>query len=77
MTKENKDVKKTPKKEAPKKAAPRKFVVVVDNLTDLQDNNRKYVKGDQFPISGKSDERIKELSTKNNRRKEAVIKEQE
>ncbi len=77
MSEEKKDVKQSPKKEEAKKVKPRKFVVIVDNLTDLEDNNKKYVKGDQFPISGKSDERIKELSTKKNRRKEAVIKEQE
>lgn len=77
MKEDKKDVKQTSKKESPKKATPRKFFVVVDKLTDLQDNDKKYVKGDQFPISGKSDERIKELSTTKNRRNEAVIKEQE
>lgn len=72
MSENKKDI-----KQPPKKAKPRKFVVVVDKLTDLEDNNKKYVKGDQFAISGKSDERIKSLSTKQNRRKEVIIKEQE
>src|SRR5690625_2766224 len=55
---------------------PKEYVVVVD-WTDLQDNNHVYRKDDPFPREGVevSDERIEELSTTKNRRKEVLIKE--
>lgn len=48
---------------------------VIKYFTDLQDNNHAYHAGDEFPREGLevSEERIKELSTKKNRRKTALI----
>lgn len=48
---------------------------VIENFTDLQDNNYKYHTGDNFPRKGAevSEERLNELSTDNNRRHRAVI----
>lgn len=42
---------------------------VIKYFTDLQDNNHEYNEGDVFPREGKevSEERLDELSTKNNR----------
>lgn len=42
---------------------------VIKYFTDLQDNNHEYNVGDDFPREGKevSEERLAELSTKNNR----------
>ncbi|MDW3788501.1 Rho termination factor N-terminal domain-containing protein [Staphylococcus sp. LKG3-1] len=42
---------------------------VIKYFTDLQDNNHEYNEGDVFPREGKevSEERLAELSTKNNR----------
>lgn len=49
---------------------------VIKDFTDLQDNNHVYVKGDKFPRSGRAKkERIEELSTKDNKRNEVLIKE--
>lgn len=41
---------------------------VIKYFTDLQDNNHEYNEGDVFPRKGKevSEERLTELSTKNN-----------
>lgn len=43
---------------------------VIKTFTDLQDDNHKYITGDTYPRDGVevSEERIKELSTKKNRR---------
>lgn len=50
--------------------------VVVKDFTDLQDDNHVYKKDDKFPRKGKAKkERIEELSTKNNKRNEVLIKE--
>lgn len=48
---------------------------VVKDFTDLQDNDYIYRAGDLFPREGVevSEERIKELSTKNNKRNEVLI----
>ena len=50
---------------------------VIKNFFDLQDANYRYQVGDKFPREGAkvSNGRIKELSTTNNRRREAVIEE--
>ncbi|MGW7903309.1 Rho termination factor N-terminal domain-containing protein [Staphylococcus xylosus] len=42
---------------------------VIKHFTDLQDSNHEYNEGDVFPRKGKevSEERLTELSTKNNR----------
>jgi hypothetical protein len=47
-----------------------KRYVVIKSFTDLKDNNYKYSVGDEYPHTGyvASDERIKELSSKSNRR---------
>lgn len=49
---------------------------VIKYFTDLQDNNRPYDVGDNFPRAGLevSDERIAELSGKNNLQGEPLIK---
>lgn len=51
--------------------------VVIQGFTDLQDNNRKYRVGDQFPYPGVvvTRARIAELAGPNNRRGAAVIAE--
>lgn len=48
---------------------------VIKDFTDLQDNDYIYRAGDLFPREGVevSEERIKELSTKNNKRNEVLI----
>lgn len=49
---------------------------VVKDFTDLNDKNHVYVAGDKFPRSGKATKaRIEELSGKDNKRKEVLIKE--
>jgi hypothetical protein len=50
--------------------------LVIKSFTDMQDNNHKYLAGDIFPREGfsVSDERLEELSTDKNRRKEPMIK---
>ena len=49
--------------------------VVVKPFVDLQDANHKYFMGDTFPRKGLvvSNDRIEELSSKNNRRKTPLI----
>lgn len=54
-----------------------KKFVVVDDFRDLQDNNKIYTKGDEFPTKGKTVARIKELSTTKNKLNKVLIKEQE
>lgn len=48
---------------------------VIEYFTDLQDNNHEYNVGDTFPRDGLSisDERLTELSTKNNRQNKPLI----
>lgn len=48
---------------------------VIEGFTDLQDNNRKYAVGDQFPRDGLqvSDRRLDELLTSKNRRQRPMI----
>lgn len=48
---------------------------VIKYFTDLQDNDHEYNVGDLFPRYGKevSEERLTELSTKNNRQSKALI----
>lgn len=48
---------------------------VIKYFTDLQDNDHEYNVGDLFPRDGKevSEERLTELSTKNNRQSKALI----
>lgn len=48
---------------------------VIKYFTDLQDNNHEYNEGDVFPREGKevSEERLAELSTKNNRQGVSLI----
>lgn len=48
---------------------------VIEYFTDLQDDNHEYNVGDLFPRDGKevSEERLTELSTKNNRQSKALI----
>ncbi|PTI11268.1 Rho termination factor N-terminal domain-containing protein [Staphylococcus warneri] len=48
---------------------------VIEYFTDLQDNNHEYNVGDTFPHDGLSvsDERLTELSTKNNRQNKPLI----
>lgn len=48
---------------------------VIKYFTDLQDNSHAYHEGDLFPREGieVSEDRIKELSTNANRRKEPLI----
>lgn len=48
---------------------------VIEYFTDLQDNNHEYNVGDTFPRDGLnvSDERLTELSTKNNRQNKTLI----
>lgn len=50
--------------------------VVLKYFTDLQDKKHAYHEGDPFPREGLevSEDRIKELSTKANRRKQPLIK---
>lgn len=50
---------------------------VIKSFTDLQDNNFLYKEGDTYPRKGFEvlPSRIKELSTKANRRNEILIKE--
>ncbi|WP_187441981.1 hypothetical protein [Sutcliffiella horikoshii] len=51
---------------------------VVKAFTDLQDENHVYRVGDKFPRSGRAKkERIEELSSKDNKRKEVLIEEVE
>lgn len=48
---------------------------VIKYFTDLQDSNHEYNEGDVFPRKGKevSEERLTELSTKNNRQGTPLI----
>lgn len=48
---------------------------VIEYFTDLQDNNHEYNVGDTFPRDGLnvSDDRLTELSTKNNRQRKPLI----
>ena len=48
---------------------------VIEYFTDLQDNNHEYNVGDTFPRKGLnvSDERLTELSTKENRQNKPLI----
>ena len=50
---------------------------VIKEFIDLQDDNYYYKENDVFPRESKevSEERIKELSTKNNKRGEILIEE--
>lgn len=49
---------------------------VLKDFTDLQDKNHIYRTGDKFPRTGKAAKaRIDELSSEDNKRKEALIKE--
>lgn len=52
-----------------------KKYLVIDSFKDAQDNKYQYRAGDTYPRSGlnPSDERIKELSTTNNRRGKVFI----
>lgn len=53
--------------------------VVVHDFKDLKDNNHIYIKGDPYPRESNqkvSAERIKELSSTNNKMKKVLIKEQ-
>lgn len=52
--------------------------VVLKYFEDLQDNNHKYRVGDTYPREGlePSEDRIKELSTPENIRKEILIEKQ-
>ncbi|HLR41605.1 MAG TPA: HeH/LEM domain-containing protein [Pseudogracilibacillus sp.] len=52
-----------------------KSYVVVHRFKDLQDNNKIYRKGDKFNHVGKTKERITELSSRNNKIGEVLIKE--
>ena len=51
---------------------------VIETFTDLQDNNHRYLPGDNFPREGLkvSEARLKELSTDKNRRQRPMIKEE-
>jgi hypothetical protein len=48
---------------------------VIKNFADLQDNNHVYLVGDEFPRKGMevSDERIAELASASNKRREVLI----
>jgi hypothetical protein len=48
---------------------------VIKNFADLQDNNHVYFAGDEFPRKGVevSDERIAELASVSNKRREVLI----
>jgi hypothetical protein len=50
--------------------------IALEHFTDMQDNNFKYNPGDKFPRTGLevSEERLKELSSNENRRGKAMIK---
>lgn len=51
---------------------------VLHKFIDLNDSNKVYVEGDSFPRPANkkiSDERIEELSTSDNKRGKALIKE--
>lgn len=58
-------------------AVEEKKYVAVKAFTDLQDGNHVYKEGHVYPRDNKKADpkRVEELSTKKNRRKEAVIKE--
>lgn len=53
------------------------YKVVVPTFTDLEDNDKKYKKGDVYSTKDKSFNRIKELSSKNNKQGKVIIKEQD
>ncbi|MGP9039818.1 hypothetical protein [Cytobacillus kochii] len=64
--------------ETPVEIVEKKYVVVHD-FKDLRDNNIIYFKGDIYPRRADSvidEERIKELSSTNNKMKKILIKEQ-
>lgn len=50
--------------------------VVIEEFTDLQDNNKKYLAGEEYPRKGFSvnEARLAELSGDKNRRGRAMIK---
>ena len=50
--------------------------VAIETFTDLQDNNHRYLPGDNFPRKGLevSDSRLQELLTNKNRRERPMIK---
>ena len=48
---------------------------VIHEFLDLQDNSKYYGVGDTFPVRGKSKERLKELSTSENKIGVPLIKE--
>lgn len=51
---------------------------VIKDFTDLQDNNHIYRAGDKFPRDGAdvAQDRLEELASKRNKRKEALIEEE-
>ncbi|PEO51534.1 hypothetical protein [Bacillus toyonensis] len=52
--------------------------VVLENFTDLQDDNHVYRKGNQYPRKGRNKkERVEELSGNDNLRSAPLIKELE
>ena len=58
----------------------RKKYVVIHDFKDLKDNNTIYIKGDIYPRRADAkvdDDRIKELSSTNNKIGKVLIKEQE
>lgn len=63
------------KKKKAKESRQRGYIVTY-RFKDLQDNNKIYRPGDSFDIEGKKKERIKELSTTNNKIGKILIKEQ-
>lgn len=67
----NHDIKQT--KEELLDLFPKKYIVI-HRFKDLHDNNKIYSQGDEFDFEGKSKERIKELSTKNNKIGKMLIK---
>lgn len=48
---------------------------VIHEFLDLQDNSKYYGVGDTFPVRGKSKDRLKELSTSDNKIGVPLIKE--
>lgn len=63
-----------------KGGATRKKYVVIHDFKDLKDNNTIYIKGDIYPRRADAkvdDDRIRELSSTNNKIGKVLIKEQE
>lgn len=67
------------KQEESEKEEQKKYVVVFPRWKDLEDNGYIYKKGDPYPREGytPSEERIKQLTTRNNRIGEVLIREVE